>query len=81
MQLNEEHGRYHFMFGSDHAIGTFLTVFDPQAITDANDEGIVFEVDNLTQRGSTPELDKLAKECLGLSYNKMIAAVRRQLGV
>jgi hypothetical protein len=81
LQLNEEHGRYLFQFGSDSCIGFFLTVYDPQAITDDNDEGIIFEVDNLTQRGNTPELQVVAKQMRGHTYNSMVTVVRRLLHV
>ena len=80
MQLNENHGKYHFQYGSDWAIGHFLTIYDDTTPTDY-DDNIILEVDSLTQRGSTPELTALAKEMRGMSYNAMLSRAREFLGV
>ena len=81
MQLNETHEQYHFQYGSDHALGHFITVYDSENGDPNDDDGIIFEVDMFTQRGTTPELTALAKEVVSLSYNGMLQQIRKYLNV
>jgi len=39
--------QYRIAYGTDHALGGFLQVFDETQITEENDEGLVIDIDTM----------------------------------